>query len=127
MYLTYEDWAALGGDINATGETAFKRYEFKARKLIDRMTRGRVENDDPIRDAVKYCMYDLITFMHSEESISGTVAQQVSSMTNDGVSVTYATGDASRADIRYAAVVRGWLSNETTATGTPLLYAGVDA
>ena len=126
MYLTLDDWDEMGGDPKID-ELVYNRHEFKARKLIDRMTRGRIINDSPVRDTVKYCMYDLVNAMIADETLSGASGQQVSSMSNDGVSITYATGESARASIRYAAIVRGWLSGETTDCGTPLMYAGVDA
>ena len=127
MYLTHEEWTRMGGD--ALDAHLFARMELKARKLIDRVTRGRIAHESPVREAVKYCAFDLIGAMVSDESTLGSSGREIASMSNDGVSVTYATatGASGSVSARYAQIARAWLSDETTACGTPLLYAGVDA
>lgn len=122
MYLSYDDYEEWGGTID---EASFERYEHKARALIDLKTRGRVQGEDPVRNAVKYACFDLIRAMAGDESTAGGAGLAVSSMSNDGISVTFAgTGSA---EGRYSAIIRSWLAAETTACGVPLLYAGVDA
>ena len=49
----------------------------------------------------------------------------MTSLVNDGVSVTYAARDGSPAG-RWARIAREYLLGETTADGTSLLYAGVE-
>ena len=110
----------MGGAIE---EASFLRLEHKARALIDLKTFGRVQNDDPVRDAVKYACFDLIQAMHGMEAAAGCPDAAVQSMSNDGVSVTFA--GAQSAGSRYNAIIRSWLGSETTACGTPLLFAGV--
>lgn len=128
MYLTLDDWGKMGGD-PMIDELVYKRHEFKARKLIDRITHGRIADESPVRDAVKYCMFDLIRAMVSDESTNGVSGREIASMSNDGISVTYAaiSGASDSTSARYARIVRSWLSGETTIYGQPVLYAGVDA
>lgn len=126
MYLTLDDWDEMGGDPKID-ELVYNRHEFKARKLIDRMTRGRIADESPVRDAVKYCMFELINAMIADETLSGMSGQQISGMSNDGVSVTFSDSSTASADKRYAGMIRQYLAGETTDFGLPLMYAGVDA
>lgn len=120
MYLTFDDYEEMGGSI---AEASFLRLEHKARALIDLKTFGRVKDDNPVRDAVKYACFDLIQAMSSMEAAAGGPDAAVQSVSNDGVSVTFA--GAQSAGGRYSAIIRSWLGSETTACGTSLLFAGV--
>lgn len=116
----------MGG---GASESAFPRLEAKARAQLNRMTFGRIVGEEPVRENVKYCMFDLIGAMEAEESMGSIAAgREIASMSNDGVSVSFASagsGNAKSGAARYAAIARGWLADETTACGLPLLYAGV--
>lgn len=125
MYLTYADYAAMGG---GAPEGAFTRLEAKARMQINRQTFGRLAGETPVRDAVKNCMYDLIAAMEAEEALGAAAAgREITGMSNDGVSLSFAShGGAKATAARYATIVRFWLAGETTACGVPLTYAGVE-
>lgn len=129
MYLDSKTFVKMGGDDTLSEQ--YPRYEFKARRLIDQMTHGRIVDDDPVRESVKYCMFELISAMASDEQTSGMSGREIASMTNDGVSTTYVTGSSAAvgnsAGKRYARIVKQWLAGESTADGINLLYAGVDA
>lgn len=129
MYLSYDEFLDMGGDISV--EQQFPRYELKARRLIDQVTHNRVVSETPVRESVKFCMYELISAIAADEQISGMSGRDIVSMTNDGVSTTYATGSGTigggSAGVRYARIIRQWLTGEHTAGGINLLYAGVDA
>lgn len=127
VYLTLDDWSDLGGSADVD-DGMFARLEYKARKIIDQLTRGRIAAETKVREPVKYCMFEMITAMAAEESAAGIGGREVSSMSNDGVSVTYAgETDGNGQKIRMVRIVKSWLGGETTADGIPLLYAGVDA
>lgn len=124
MYLTHEEYTAMGGSIDAA---LFPRFEAKARMYIDVLTHGRLCGETEARENVRFCMYDLITAMHADESASGAPGREIASMSNDGVSVAYASGNGTgTASARYTGIVRTWLLNEAAACGIPLMYAGVD-
>lgn len=126
MYLDYDSYADMGG---GASESAFSRFEAKARLQINRATFGRIENEKPVRESVKNCMYELIEAMSDGES-AGRMAtgREITSMSNDGMSVSFSSGSGARAaSARYAAIIREWLSAEVDKNGTPLLYAGVIA
>ena len=127
MYLTYDEYEDMGGGMDAA---LFPRFEAKARKRIDAMTFGRVRRDNPVRECVKNCMFELIQAMHEDETNVGFSGREISSMSNDGVSVTYASGNSQTgtqngSGARYAGIVRTWLAGETDACGNNILYAGV--
>ena len=126
MYLTYEEYAGMGGGANVD---AFTRLEAKARAQLDRMTYGRITGENPVRQNVKYCMFDMIDALDAGESIAAMAGgREVSAMSNDGVSISFAasgSGSARKSMARLAAIAHEWLANETTKCGIPLLYAGV--
>lgn len=126
VYLSYEEYTGMGGGVS---QSAYPRLEARARAQLDRMTFGRIKGEEPVRENVKYCMFDLIGAMEAEEGMGSMAAgREIASMSNDGVSVTFASGgsgSARAAAARYAAIARDWLADETAACGVPLLYARV--
>ena len=71
MYLTYEEYLALGGAIDAA---AWPPLECACRKRIDRITDCRVQNMAEVPKAVKLCIFALAQM----ESAVGSVAQVIS-------------------------------------------------
>lgn len=129
MYLDFDEFLEMGGDPSC--ELQFQRYELKARRIVDQMTHNRLVSEEKVRDSVKYCMYELVSAIAADEQLSGMSGREITSMTNDGVSTTYAAGSGGSgvgsAGARYTRIVRQWLTGEYTASGINLLYAGVDA
>lgn len=123
-YLSIEEFKAMGGA--AEDAAAFTRHEMKARRLIDRLTHGRIQNEIPVRDAVKMCMHDLIRAMAEDEALVGMSGREASAVSNDGVSVSYAVQGSAGAAGRYVGIVRSWLDGERAGSGVQLLYCGVD-
>ena len=124
--LTYAEYKEMGGNID---ESNFNRHIARASATITRMTHGRILNESPVRDSVKYAAFDLVNAI-CVDAQAGADGREIAAMSNDGISVTFATGGQSgaiSAAQRYAAIVRGYLESETDANGTMLLYAGVDA
>ena len=122
-YLTIDEYREMGGSMD---EAAFKRHEMKARRLIDRLTHGRIRDEDPARQTVKMCMFELMRAQAEDESIAGGSGREVAAVSNDGVSVSYAAQEGG-AQKRYADIVRSWLDGESAESGVSLLYCGVDA
>lgn len=120
MYLSYDDFVNMGGAID---EASFPRLEHRARAMIDRMTFGRVSAESPVRKSVQYACFELIREMSQAETSAGSIEKELAAVSNDGVSISYAT--AKGAGARYRDIVRNWLGGETTACGIPLLYKGV--
>lgn len=80
MYLTYEEYTALGG---TAPEADFPRLELLARKRLDYWTQNRITDPD---DDIRLCM----TLIIDAENADQTGEQDVSSFSNDGVSVSFA-------------------------------------
>ena len=122
MYLEYGDYAQMGGELEPD---VYERLAAKAERLIDRATHARLKAVSTVPMCVKYCIMELIDAIHADESMgSMSAGREISSMSNDGVSVSFT---AMAASARYMAIIHGWLDGETTEAGVHLLYAGCDA
>ena len=122
MYLEYGDYAQMGGELEPD---VYERLAVKAERLIDRATHARLKAVSTVPMCVKYCIMELIDAIQADESMgSMSAGREISSMSNDGVSVSFA---AMAASARYMAIIHGWLDGETTEAGVHLLYAGCDA
>ena len=131
-YLDQAEYLEMGGTITEDDELRYQRLESRASHAIDRATHGRIKGEKPVRNAVKFCVYEMIERYASDEASAGMSGREIASMSNDGVSVSYAdSGGASTPGtapaLRDAASIRAWLLDEVDGNGTPLLYAGVDA
>lgn len=128
MYLEYSDYAQMGGKLEPE---IYDRYAAKAERLIDRATHMRLKALSNVPMSVKYCIMELIDAIQADESMgSMSAGREISSMSNDGVSVSFAASGASAAmaaSARYMAIIHDWLDGETTEAGVHLLYAGCDA
>ena len=120
MYLTHDEYTGMGGSHIAAA--LFDRLELRARNFIDRMTRGRISGEAPVRGAVKCCMVELVNAMAEDDAHHG---REVSHMSNDGAAMTFAGAQQDPA-ARYAGIVRIWLICEKDARGVGLMYSGVD-
>ena len=123
MYLDYAAYLMMDGSIEDEG--IYQRYAARADSIIDRMTHGRIRDETPVRTCVQNAAFALISSMCAEAEDG----REAVSMSNDGVSVSYASSGNATLDRarRYAAIVSDYLQFETMADGTALLYAGVDA
>lgn len=123
MYIDLMYYTENGGK-EMTG-AAFSRVEYRARKIVDRYTQGRVQKMQEVPEAVKRLMVELITL---EASQGGAVIDNpvVTSFTNDGYSETYAAPmTPERVKETEGNLIIEYLLSETDDTGTPLLYLGV--
>ena len=122
MYLEYGDYAQMGGELEPD---VYERLAAKAERLIDRATHARLKAVSTVPMSVKYCIMELIDAIQADESMgSMSAGREISSMSNDGVSVSFA---AMAASARYMEIIRQWLDGDTTEAGVHLLYAGCDA
>ena len=91
-YIDYDEYAKMGG---ISQESDFPHLELLARKRLDYWTRNRITTPD---DDVKLCMTLIIDQLNADESGE----QDVSSVSNDGVSMSFA--DAKTSDQKWADV-----------------------
>lgn len=130
-YLDQAEYLEMGGTITEDDELRYQRLESRASHAIDRATHGRIKGEKPVRNAVKFCVYEMIERYVSDEAMAGMSGREIASMSNDGVSVSYVSGASasggSASALRDTESIRAWLMDEVDGNGTPLLYAGVDA
>ena len=123
MYIDLSYYTGNGGaEMTAA---AFSRLEFRARKIVDRITQGRVKEMPEPPESVKRLMVELVTL---EATQAGELAanQPVTSFSNDGYSETYAqplTAETVK-QIELDLIVE-YLADEKDHNGTPLMYLGV--
>ena len=91
-YLTYEEYSALGG---AAPEADFPRLELLSRKRLDYWTQNRITEPD---DDIRLCMTLIVDAEYADQSGE----HDVSSFSNDGVSVSFA--DAQTKEQKWANV-----------------------
>lgn len=124
MYIDLTYYLQNGGKADMT-DAAFSRSEFRARKLVDKFTQGRVKNMATVPEAVMRLMVELIAL---EVTQGAEIAenQVVTSFSNDGYSETYADPlTTERVKEIEVGLIFEYLSEETDDDGTPLLYLGV--
>ena len=121
MYLTYDEYTKMGGELS---ETAFDSAVNKACAEIDYYTFGRLANQE-ISGCVKKCVFEL-TELYNKQSAHGIGSQ--TSAGNDGFSVSYNIPNVETLnEITHDEAMRcinRYLFNEKTADGIPLLYRG---
>lgn len=123
MYIDRTYYKANGG--TEMDDAAFSRNEYRARKIVDRLTQNRVTKMAQVPEAVQRLMVELVTL----EATQGAAAldnQPVSSFSNDGYTETYAQPlTAEMVKQLEMDLVVDYLAEETDDNGTPLLYLGV--
>ena len=147
MYLTYADYQNMGGTLD---ETTFNNYEYEAETIVNWYTFNRLKDDAPedYPDELAKCMYALIELVKVQHDAltlgktydaeygdnSDTSSASVKSMSNDGVSISFNTVDAS--DIYgkltslgnanpYAQLVFRYLQGVRNSLGKRLTYRGL--
>lgn len=123
MYIDLKYYRENGG--KEMTDAAFSGAEFRARKMVDRLTQGRVKGMAVVPEAVKRLMVELVT-METTQGAAVLNNQAVTSFSNDGYSETYAdplTRDRVK-EIEYS-LISEYLADEADDNGTPLLYLGV--
>lgn len=149
MYLNYIDYRNMGGTLD---ETAFNDFEFEAETIIDWYTFNRLQNEEELPERVKRCMYALIKLAKlkadalllgkqvikttDSEGHTTTVSTSayISSESNDGVSRSYNSVDASNAFKALSSneagneletLVQRYLQGVVNSLGQKVLYRGL--
>lgn len=125
-YLTFEDYLNMGGTLNAT---AFDELEAVAEMHVDRYTFNRLR-DEPMEtrpETLKLCIKMLIGIL--DRAAGQETDGQISSVSNDGVSVSYSVTSPEQADVvlrnKIKSMVYLHLAAERASDGTPLIFGGV--
>lgn len=104
---------------------AFFRAEYRARKIVDRLTQGRVKAMKEVPEAVQMLMVELVT-LEATQGGEITENQAVTSFSNDGYSEIYADPlTVERVKELEENLVLEYLEGEKDDNGVPLLFLGV--
>lgn len=122
MYLDYNKYKEIGGELS---EAAFNRSIVRAESFLNVETLGRLKGMDTVPDTVLHCLRDLVDTYDKITSLSSVSDDNVSSWSNDGVSVSYNAMSADEHLKALSDIVSDYLSEEVDDNGTPLLYRGV--
>lgn len=121
MYLTQAEYEAYS---NSNAPSLYIRLEYRARKIVDALTFGRVRRMAAVPEAVKRLMVELIDLEESADA--ARKGEGVKSFSNDGYSENYETFDLTTIETAEHDTVTCYLLDEVDDNGTPLLYTGVD-
>ena len=88
QYLTYDEYKALGGNLDIT---PFNLLEYEARRIIDNRTLQRLKGIEIIPQEVKMCMFSLINTINNYAN-QGQTSKNISSESVGSYSVSYITG-----------------------------------
>jgi len=124
MYLLYSEYVAYGGNLS---EAAFNRVEFKARKIVDQKTFGRLINATVISEPVKRLMFELVNTIRNLDTEGIDYQPLVASESNDGYSISFHSGSIMTIEQKQKIIsnmIDEYLADEVDSNGTPLLYCG---
>lgn len=117
QYLTYEEYKALGGNLD---QTPFNLLEYEARKEVDKYTFNRLVNLETQNQDVKLCIYALIEQINSNKANLNGVASE----STDGYSISYTSQNNAEISQKTQNIIDTYLINCKLADGTPYLYRG---
>lgn len=134
MYLTYEEYQAMGGTLDAT---TFDDLEFEAEALVNWYTFNRLKNDTNFPEELKRLMKYLINLAYSKSGMldasgsgnSDSAGKTIASQSNDGVSISYNILSAKdliesvKAESETA--IKQYLQGVMNEAGRMLLYRGL--
>lgn len=136
MYLDYSEYQNMGGTLD---ETAFNDLEFAAECKVNWYTFNRLKKETQYPEELSRCMFRLIKLIQEQqaasaidgqgdESSSSSVAG-VSSMSNDGVSISYNVLSASdaveQASKQMEQCIKEYLADVKNSLEQKLLYRGL--
>jgi len=129
MYLTFEEYIALGGTI--TDEVTFDDLEYEAESIVNYYTFNRLCDDTEFPEAVKRCIFTLMKLILAQSKYLNPNEDniQVASQSNDGVSISYNILSASDVMVNSKSqidrTVNRYLEGVKDSTGRKLLWRGV--
>lgn len=82
IYLSYDNYKSLGGDID---EIQYPILERLARKKLDNWTLNRISEIKDITDDIRLAMFLIINQLKDGKKEE----KEIASVSNDGVSITY--------------------------------------
>jgi hypothetical protein len=125
MYLNFEEFEMLGGNINAVNAGKFTLLEAKAESRIDFLTNNRIKAMATVPDPVKYAIVEIINL----EAAAGSTAQVenpvVTSFSNDGYTEHYGNVySVEKTKQEQDRIIFDFLGTVKDDNDIPLLYRG---
>ena len=121
VYLTYEEYGAMGGICDLT---VFNRNIDRACGVIDNATHNRIEYMEEVPQRAKALCRDLVEYLARNDTTEIAVTSRSQSAGGVSESESYAT----KTDVELQAdidnMIADYLMAETDDNGTPLLYRG---
>ena len=125
QYLTYDEYRRMGGELE---ETDFSTKEQEAEMEINFLTDRRLVLDTAIPGEVKNLVFNLIDLIGQKADYESTDSGTVASVSNDGVSVSYAKQTAKEFldsyDDSVKKMIVKYLYGIKNQSGESLLYRG---
>ena len=121
QYLTYEEYTEIGGALDLT---AFKRNIDRACAIVDSHTQNRLQSVLEVSQRVKACVRDLVEYLANNVSSGKAVTSKSQSAGGVSESESYTTKTTDDINGEMLNIVYDYLSTETDACGTPLMYRG---
>ena len=121
IYLTYDEYSAMGGICDLT---AFNRNIDRACGIIDNATHNRIDGMAEVPQRAKALCRDLVEYIAKDDTTGMAVTSRSQSAGGVSESESYATktADDMYGDIQN--MIYDYLGNEKNDNGTPLLYRG---
>lgn len=121
QYLTYEEYAEIGGTLDLT---AFERNIDRACGFVDLHTQSRLQGVLKVSRRVKACVRDLVEYLASNVSNGRAVTSKSQSAGGVSESESYATKTNDEINAEMLCIVYDYLISERDDHGTPLMYRG---
>ncbi len=115
QYLSYADYQSMGG---TASNTAFTLLEYKARMMINKITRQRLVADTTVQEPVKMLTYELVDIHTTDQN-----GKTITSESSGSYSVSY---DVSKLSNDTKDLIKSYLNGVKNQAGENVLYMGVD-
>ena len=121
IYLTYDEYSAMGGICDLT---AFNRFSDRAFGIVDNATHNRIEYMADVPQRAKALCRDLVEYLARNGTTENSVTSRSQSAGGVSESESYATKTADDVYGDVQNMLYDYLGNEKDDKGTPLLYKG---
>lgn len=121
MYLTYEEYMAMGGTLEAS---AFLRAVPRACAIIDSATQKRCKQMHDVPEEIKYLTRDIVDYISVSCGASQQVASESQTQGGTSESVSYSVPTTDERTTHIDDLIYDYLHTVTNDNGTPLLYRG---
>ena len=121
IYLTYDEYSAMGGICDLT---AFNRFSDRAFGIVDNATHNRIEPMHGVPKKAKALCRDLVEYLARYSTSDMVVSSRSQSAGGVSESESYVTKTEAELQADIDNMIADYLMAETDDNGTPLLYRG---